>query len=38
LKLANKLGPVNDRDNKGLLQSLDLVPLLMDELRKMLSC
>lgn len=38
LKLANKFGPVNSRDNKALLQSLDLVPLLMDELRKMLSC
>jgi len=38
LKLAKKFGPVNGRDNKALLQSLDLVPLLMDELRKMLSC
>ncbi|ENM3833057.1 DEAD/DEAH box helicase family protein [Vibrio cholerae] len=38
LKLASKFGPVNGRDNKALLQSLDLVPKLMDELRKMLSC
>ncbi|EKF9514805.1 DEAD/DEAH box helicase family protein [Vibrio cholerae] len=38
LKLASKFGPVNGRDNEALLQSLDLVPKLMDELRKMLSC
>ncbi|EJG0549476.1 DEAD/DEAH box helicase family protein [Vibrio parahaemolyticus] len=37
-KLSKKFGPVKSRDNKALLQSLDYVPTLMDELRKMLSC
>ncbi len=37
-KLAKKYGRVNDRDNKTLLNSLNQVPLLMEELRKMLSC
>lgn len=36
-KLAKKFGTVNNRDNKTLLQSLDYVPMLMEELRKMLS-
>ncbi|CAH8188512.1 Helicase [Vibrio aestuarianus] len=37
-KLAKKYGRVNDRDNKTLLNSINQVPSLMDELRKMLSC
>lgn len=37
-KLAKKFGKVNDRDNKTLLNSINQVPLLMEELRKMLSC
>ncbi|EKO3502081.1 DEAD/DEAH box helicase family protein [Vibrio fluvialis] len=37
-KLAKKYGKVNDRDNKALLDSINQVPSLMNELRKMLSC
>ncbi|TMP80578.1 helicase [Pseudoalteromonas phenolica] len=37
LKLAKKFKKVGERDNKTLLESLNFIPKLMDELRKMLS-
>ena len=37
-KLAKKFGSVDKRDNKTLLQSISMIPKIIDELRKMLSC
>ncbi len=37
-KLLKKYGAVAKRDNKVLLESINMIPQLIDELRKMLSC
>jgi DNA repair protein RadD len=37
IKLHKKFGSVNDRDNKTLLQSIDTIPSIVQELRKMLK-
>jgi hypothetical protein len=36
-KLYNKFGPVKERDNNTLLQSIKWIPNIIDELRRMLS-
>lgn len=35
-KLYNKFGPVKDRNNKTLLRSIEMIPIIIGELRKML--
>jgi hypothetical protein len=37
LKLYNRFGPIKDRDNTRLLQSIDAISGVIEELRKMLS-
>ena len=36
LKLSNKFGRVTARDNQNLMKSLDHIPSLIEEVRKML--
>lgn len=37
-KLSKRFGPVSKCDNQALTNSLDYIPKIMDEIRKMLSC